>query len=71
MGSCPIAQGLCLGSVVGDLIAPAPWPAPPPQLLSSHTFSKPSSFKLMMSRSKSVRKPLVLLKTIRPVNPSH
>lgn len=68
MGSCPPAQGLFLGSVVEDLTAPAPWPAP---LLSSHTFSKPSSFKLMMSRSKSVRKPLVLLKTIRPVNPSH
>lgn len=69
MGSCPIAQGLCLGSVVGDLIPLLL--GLPPQLLSSHTFSKPSSFKLMMSRSKSVRKPLVLLKTIRPVNPSH
>lgn len=40
-------------------------------LLSPRTFSRPSSFRLMMSRSKSVRKPLVLLKTIRPVNPSH
>lgn len=69
MGFCPLAQSLCLGSIMGDLKAPVPWPTL--SLLSSHTFSRPSSFKLMMSRSKSVRKPLVLLKTIRPVNPSH
>lgn len=43
----------------------------PLPLLNPRTFSRPSSFRLMMSRSKSVRKPLVLLKTIRPVNPSH
>lgn len=35
------------------------------------TFSRPSSLRLMISKSKSVRKPLVLLKTMRPVNPSH
>lgn len=34
------------------------------------TFSKPSSFRLITSRSKSVLKPLVLLKLIRPVKPS-
>lgn len=34
------------------------------------TFSKPSSFKLMTSRSKSVLRPLVLLKRTRPVRPS-
>lgn len=45
-------------------VSPLPRPSP-------RTFSRPSSFRLMMSRSKSVRKPLVLLKTIRPVNPSH
>lgn len=35
------------------------------------TFSSPSSLRLMISKSKSVLKPLVLLKTIRPVKPSH
>lgn len=34
------------------------------------TFSIPSSLRLMMSRSKSFRKPSVLLKAIRPVRPS-
>lgn len=34
------------------------------------TFSRPSSFKLMMSRSKSVRRPVVLLNESLPVRPS-
>lgn len=34
------------------------------------TFSSPSSFRLMTSRSKSVLKPLVRLKLILPVRPS-
>lgn len=34
------------------------------------TFSSPSSFRLMTSRSKSVLKPLVRLKVILPVRPS-
>lgn len=34
------------------------------------TFSRPSSFRLMMSRSKSVRRPVVLLKESLPVRPS-
>lgn len=37
---------------------------------SGGTFSKPSSFRLMTSRSKSVLRPLVLLKRTRPVRPS-
>lgn len=36
-----------------------------------NTFSSPSSFRLITSRSKSVLKPLVLLKRTRPVRPSH
>lgn len=34
------------------------------------TFSSPSSFRLMMSRSKSVRRPVVLLNDSLPVRPS-
>lgn len=34
------------------------------------TFSSPSSFRLMMSRSKSVRRPVVLLNDSLPVKPS-
>lgn len=36
----------------------------------SPTFSSPSSFRLMTSRSKSVLRPLLLLNRTRPVSPS-
>ena len=35
------------------------------------TFAVPSSWRLMMSRSKSFLEPSVLLKAMRPVRPSH
>lgn len=35
-----------------------------------HTFSRPSSLRLITSKSKSVLKPLDLLKVILPVRPS-
>lgn len=39
-------------------------------LYATLTFSSPSSFRLMMSRSKSVRRPVVMLNDSLPVKPS-
>lgn len=59
---------------VRELVMLGPWPLAtsvmmsPPAEFYTPTFSRSSSFTLMMSRLESVPKPLVLLKTVRPVN---